>query len=128
MAELRTADVQQFLATNVEIQEIVLSRAGLLDGALLIAEQAGDQEEIAYLNKIGKDGKNPKKWKRMSKFKVGSNTDKNFLQLCELTPEMLGGKDLTGGIVRIFQLGEESIVVLTVEKDGKIVFIEDVGD
>ena len=127
MAELRTADIQQFLTTNEEVQKMVADRLGISDGMLEIDDL--DSEERKYITETQAKGKKPKKWKRLMKYGVGSKTDKdNCSPLCELGIDLTGGVDLTGGIVRIFQLEEESICVLTVEKDGKIIFIEDVGD
>lgn len=116
MPEMRTADIQKWLATDLGIQKLVAER--------LPNDPGDDPDFAAYVAKARKDSANPKKWVRRRKYKVGSDTDS--LKLGEPLP---GTPDLTGGIVREFWLRDtDHVTVLTVEKDGKIVFFEDMSD
>jgi hypothetical protein len=59
----------------------------------------------------------------MRKYKVGSKTDK------ELGLNLATYPDLVGGTVREYTLRDtDHISVLIVEKDNKIVFVEDLSD
>lgn len=129
MAKLTTSDIQKFLATNSEIQRLVQEdRCGMRpDGSF------EDEDSESPYKKWVEDAKNPKKWVRQRKYKVGSEMDMDVgLRLGEgfssLSPEDRP-PDLTDGIVREFWLRDtDHITILTVEKDGKIVFTEDLSD
>lgn len=113
MGKLTTADIQQILATEPRYLK-------------LLREQY-DSADWKSANKLQRDAINPKKWTRKIKYLVGSKTDKmgsdagGGLMLCE-TPS------LAGGIVREFLLKDTDHVMLLVEKDGKIVYVEDMSD
>ena len=79
-----------------------------------------------------KNAKNPKKWKRMTKYNVGSDIDKGE------TPCAPGGyagrgyhehPQFAGGIVRTFYLeGTDHVTYNLIEVDGQIVGEEDCSD
>ncbi len=121
MTKLTTADIQNWLASNREVQLIVESRFG--------DPVDGDPEWNAYCHKSTHDATIPKKWVRQRKYSVGSPTDmETGIRLGEglLSQPLL---DLTNGVVREFWLKDtDHVTVLTVEKNGKIVFIEDLSD
>lgn len=129
MGKLTTSDIQKFLATDPEIQRLVQQdRCGMQDDGTF---EDGDLD--SPYKKWVEDAKNPKKWVRQRKYNVGSETDmEEGIQLGEnfatLDPKDRPS-DLTGGIVREFWLRDtDHITILTVEKDGKIIFTEDLSD
>lgn len=96
-------------------------------------EDYGDGEEISDDNKqVIKNAANPKKWKRMTKYTVGSDIDKGEK---ECAPGGYGGMEYhrypkyAGGVVRTFYLeGTDHITYNLIEVDGKIVGEDDCGD
>jgi len=120
--KLTTAEIQKWLTTNIEIQELVYGRVG-------DPEDVDPEEVTDYFKRVMKDFKNPKKWVRVRKYNVGSPTDMDLGIRCgEGFPHSPKIPDLTGGIIREFVLKGTSIGVLLVEKADKIVFIEDLSD
>ena|ERR1019366_10239676 len=116
MSKLTTAQIQEWLTTDPEIRELVLNRFGVDEG-----EDMSEYTEYCRESLI--NSRKPKKWKRLRKYTVGSPTDAENCLSLEDYPE------LTGGIVREFWLrGTDHVTVQLVEKDGKIVFIEDLSD
>lgn len=91
----------------------------------------GEAEERKELEKICRNAKTPSGWKRTAKYTVGSKTDRDGsdsegytgLNYAELRP------DLIGGIVRTMYLRDsDHITYNLIEKDGKIVFEDDMSD
>ena len=126
MSKITTADCRNFLASDPTVQRI-------------IHERAADAVEIAYSDKVISNGKNPKRWKRITKYKVGSKTD---LEGGELGggmgyshPDQVKyvirecGVDPTGGVVRDFWLEEtDRVTISLLEKEGQLYFLEDLSD
>lgn len=128
MSKLTTADVQKFLATDPNVQRIVRE-----DRCGIAPDGTPDADDDGTFLKWAKDATDPKKWVRRRKYSVGSKTDmEEGIQLGDgfqaLDPKDRP-PDLTGGIVREFWLRDtDHVTILTVEKDGKIIFIEDLSD
>lgn len=83
-----------------------------------------DNQDDPFVIKVRANMRNPKKWVRRAKFKLGSETDLNMYNFSEVWPE------LEACTARIFQLKDaDSYGVITViEKDGQIVAHEDLSD
>lgn len=141
MKKLTTADCQNFLASNKEIQDLIeTTRYDFSE-----IDEGSDEEDSTgytdYLIRVNKDRRNPKKWVRTRKYKVGSTTDTELGLNLASYEELKKDKqyfsyeifskipDLTGGIVREFWLRDtDHITILLVEKDGEIVYFEDLSD
>ena len=110
---MTTEDCRQYLITNwspkikAQYEEV---------------DPVATEEDKKYSQKVIKDAFNPKKWKRVMKYNVGSNTDQ---ENCDY------GSDpkYVGGVVRAFYLqGTDHITINLIEKDGQIIADEDMGD
>lgn len=121
MAEkLSTADCQKYLVDKYakDIREMYM--------------EDGVDELSDYSKKIIANAANPKKWKRMTKYTVGSDIDKGEK---ECAPGGYGGMNYcdygkyAGGIVRTFYLDEtDHITYNLIEVDGQIVGEDDCSD
>jgi len=89
-----------------------------------------DEEEIEFHKKIISNVSNPKKWKRLCKYTVGSKVDTEGGK-APYTGQCLGEDEpqLFGGIARVFELADScSKTYLVVEKNGEIVYDDDFSD
>jgi len=101
------------------------------------AKGRGDEANVKWYKNVLKDYEkleknclNPKKWKRLCKYKVGSKIDTEGSD-ADYTGFSIGKEfpELVGGIARFFELdGSDHITHLIVEKDGEIVYTEDYSD
>jgi hypothetical protein len=125
MAEkLSTADCQKYLAQTKGAERQADYESDKKRGMT-------DPDELAYAKELADSASNPKKWKRMTKYLVGSDIDKGEK---DCAPGGYGGMDYArhipaGGIVRTFYLeGTDHITYNLVEVDGKIVYEDDCSD
>ena len=128
MPKITTADCRNFLVNDPETQRIVQGRYDL--------SECGDSEpeEVAYFNKVLRDAKNSKRWKRQRKYKVGGRVDEEqgsdygddfSVKLCQ----QRFGVDPRGGVIREFWLEDtDHVTVALLEKDGKLYCIDDLSD
>lgn len=122
MSKLSTADCQKYLVDTkaADIKEMYSE----VDG------DVGDQID-EYSAKIIKNAATPAKWKRMTKYLVGSDIDKGEK---ECAPGGYGGMNYhshipVGAVVRTFYLeGTDHITYNVIEVDGKIVHEDDCSD
>jgi hypothetical protein len=120
---MKTEDIQQWLATDPEIQQLVQERVGMLpDGTW--EEDDIDPEMKSWVDRA----KNPKMWVRRTKMKIDSPAWKNQSPM-SAKDFGITGVDVSGAITREFWLRDtDHITILTFEKDEKIVLIEDYSD
>lgn len=116
---MNTAELKQFLATNAEVQRMIQERYDLGE-----YEDNAPAEEIAHHEKVVRDAKDPKKWKRVRKYNVGSVTEMGVGDdIAHVYPHLIGG------VVREFWLdGTDHVTFLLVEKDGDIKLVDDLSD
>ncbi len=123
MAKISTADVRNFLVNDPWVQQFVKDRYDPTD--------CDDPTYKAELTKIQAGGANPKKWKRLGKFKVGSKID-----IDGSTGAMgVGGLNYAenpayaGGVVRVMELADTDHITLAVlELNGQLSIIDDLSD
>jgi len=134
MAKITTADCRKFLAEHPEVQQHVRGR---YDPEEDYGE--GSDDYIKELEQICRNGANPKKWKRNTKYKVGSEIDReggdcggggdfgNDFAVKYCLEEF--GVDPRGGVIREFWLeGTDHITYALLEKDGKLYIVDDLSD
>lgn len=119
--KLSTADCQKWLVEHMAPDIVEMCQEALKEDPTCTYAQ----EETA-------NALNPKKWKRMTKYNVGSDIDKGEK---ECAPGGYGGMNyhnhpkLAGGIVRTFYLeGTDHITYNLIEVDGVIVDTDDCSD
>lgn len=130
MTKITTADCRKFLTTDPKVQDVVQGRYDIVEC------EVDDPEEIKYFNKVLKDAKIPKRWKRRTKYKIGSETDR-------MGGDVGGGSDYAnsdyikqsigfdpvGGVIREFWLeGTDHVTVAILEKDGVLTLVDDLSD
>ena len=120
--KLSTADCQKYLVEK-KLEDIK---------AMYGDETDTSPEGQAFYNEIITNASNPKMWKRMTKYNVGSDLDKGEK---ECAPGGYAGMNYhqrpqyAGGIVRTFYLeGTDHITFNLIEVDGKIVGEDDCSD
>lgn len=125
--KITTADCRNFLVAHTDIQREV---AGRYDPA----DYQGDPVYQAEMRQIVANGKNPKKWKRQRKYKVGSKAD---LESASPAGDEFGisftkknlGVDPTGGTIREFWLEDtDHITIAVLELNGVLYFLDDLSD
>lgn len=122
---LSSKDCTDFLVNSPVIQELVRDRCGILpDGSF---DEAPDPEmQIEYQSWV-QNGKNPKKWKRVMKYNLGSPTDMEHFQYSEIWPQYTRGPHTA--VVRHFWLdGTDHITVALIEYNNQIVEWDDLSD
>ena len=131
MAGLSTADCRNWLATDPAIQKLVKDRVGYDPNPAVFLEVCdNDPQEVAFFTKWVTDAAIPKKWKRMSKFKIGGKHDQENSGYGESTfiRQQLGF-DPAGGVAREFMLeGTDRISAVIVEHHGKLYLLEETCD
>ena len=117
---MNSNDCKRFLCLNVKVQEIVAGRCGAAD----MENEVLDQYEIDYIKKITDNGRNPKKWKRVSKFKIGSKADMDDREYGRWYPEYVGCT------AREFYLEDtDHVTILLITNDaGEMVMMDDLSD
>jgi len=92
-----------------------------------------EPEEREFIEKICRYARTPSKWKRITKYKVGSKIDMGDEEPANY--EGRGGHcyahqpALLGGVVRQFYLEDtDHITYMLVEVDGQIVYVDDASD
>lgn len=122
MSKLSTADCQNWLIQH-KLEHIK---------AMYGDETDDTPENKTYYNEIITNASTPKKWKRMTKYNVGSDIDKGEK---ECAPGGYGGMNYcdhpmyAGGVVRTFYLeGTDHITFNLIEVNGQIVEAEDCSD
>jgi hypothetical protein len=123
---VKTAEIQQFLATDPRIQRIVRGRVGQNDDGSWDEDSPPDCDTAKWPDRA----KNPKKWVREWKLTYGSKAwiEKKDHVYGTFTKTQLGF-DPVGAVVRRFWLRDTDHISIEVwERDGKIVFIDDVSD
>jgi len=128
VTKITTADCRKFLVSDPEVQGVVEGRYDMDDADL---DPFDDAEEIVFFSKVLENGKNPKKWKRVRKYNVGSKTDTD--EGCNFADnefvKQMRGVDPTGGVVREFWLEDtDHVTVAILEKDGKLYYLDDLSD
>lgn len=125
--KITTADCRNFLVTDPKVKQIVEDRSGHTDAA------NGDESWSDVQTQWVTDSKNPKKWKRQTKHKVGSK--KASVVLDYGTPENAAfckqqiGVDPTGGVIRTFWLeGTDHITIAILEVNGTLYLLDDLSD
>lgn len=129
MPKITTADCRNWLVASPKVQQLIRDRTGTTDGD----PDPDAAQWIAW-------GKNPKKWKRNCKYKVGSKTDLEGADSgaggggygdaegVEMTKQFCG-VDPTGGVIRNFWLeGTDHVTIAVLEKDGNLYLLEDLSD
>lgn len=121
MSKLKTEDCRNWLATDPGIQQLIKDRYGWDPDPVAMFEMCeDDQDEVDYVNSIIKCAAKPGKWKRYSKYNLGSARDKDFRNYAEICK----GK----GVVREFNLADTEVSVVILEQDGKLSFLDDMSD
>lgn len=96
-------EIKKFLTTDPRVLQAVDARY----------EEGDEVREFA---------RTASKWKRRTKYAVGSDADGNYYDAIE------NGR-LKGGVVRVFELsGSDGAAVAVVEKNGKVVYVDDLSD
>lgn len=122
--KLSTADCQKYLVDTKGAERQADYQEDMKRGVL-------DPEEAAYAKELADAASTPSKWKRMTKYNVGSALDKGDK---ECAPGGYGGMNYhrhipLNGIVRTFYLeGTDHITYNLIEVDGKIVHEDDCSD
>jgi len=124
MTKLKTDDCRNWLATDSGIQQLVKDRYGWdADQAVLLERCDYDQGDVDYINDSVKKGIIPKNWKRQAKYTAGSKRDMEYRQYGS---SQYGSP--TAGIIREFSLDGTEILVVILEKDGVLSFLDDLSD
>ena len=125
MEKLTTAACQKWLVENKGVARKAEYEDDMKRGIL-------DDNEAAWAKELATWACNPKKWKRMTKYNVGSDIDKGDK---ECAPGGYAGMNYhenpryLGGIVRTFYLeGTDHITYNLIEVDGQIVGEDDCSD
>jgi len=120
MSKITTADCRQFLATDPQTQALVRNRYDV--------SYCDEAEEATAYRAVHAASQVPKNWIRRVKYKAGGKAD------------MEGGDTgggscygetpaYAGGMIREFRLDPDTeIAVALLEKDGKLVVIDDLSD
>lgn len=109
-----STELKKYLTEDARVQEIVAGRCGALYPEEL---EEGERE---YADQIVANGKNPKKWKRMSKFTVGGPSDEMF---GEYYPQW------KGCIAREFYLEDtDHVTIILITRNDNIIAVEDFSD
>ena len=121
---LSTADCRNWLVADVQTQKIVADNSGHTD-YLAGREPLADVQMTWVTN-----AKLPKKWKRVTKFKVGGKFDKeNHGWDTNEYAEQQIGKPLAGGVIREFWLEDtDHVTIAILELSGKLYFLDDLSD
>lgn len=113
---MNSNELKRYLTLNQEVQQIVADRSGATD----MEHEELEPEEIAHIEKVIANGRNPKKWKRMSKFTVGGPSDEIFGSYYP---------DWKGCIAREFYLEDtDHITIYLITRDDSVIAIEDYSD
>ncbi len=131
MTKITTADCRKFLATDSVTQELVKSR---YDVSCADSNEPGEAE---FYEAVCKSAQSPRNWRRRAKYKVGSKADMGdgagegggyeFATNSYVHDRI--GFNPEGGVVREFNLDPDTeIVVALLEKDGKLLVLDDLSD
>jgi len=122
--KITTADCRNWLVADARVQEIVADRSGYSD--YLSGAEPKSSVQMTWVT----DGKNPAKWKRQAKYKIGSKTDLDRLDYAnDERVVQCAGVDPTGGTVRTFWLENTDHVTIDIlELSGKLYFLDDLSD
>lgn len=128
---LSTNDCRNWMASDPAIQNLIKERVGFDPNPAVFLEICdNDPQEVACFNKWITDGANPKKWKRMSKFKIGGKHDQEnhgYDKSAFIRQQL--GFDPAGGIVREFYLEDtDRISARILEHNGKLYLLEETCD
>lgn len=119
-------NLKRYLTLNVVVQKIVAGRCGLLD----MEHEEFEPEEIAYVEKIVSNGKNPKKWKRMRKYKIDSPANEIYVRWDKQKEKHIPEPELTGCTVREFYLEDTDhvTIALITNDEGEVIMMDDLSD
>ena len=132
MTKITTADCRLFLTTDTACRAVWEGAYGLENYV------DDDPEELAWAKKNLANAANPKKWKRIGKYTIGSKTD---IEGSDTTGagggdfanhwgnEALGFTPAKGDVVREFWLEDtDHCTIVLIEHGGRLRFLEDRSD